>query len=112
MASALERLYGEAYGAKQYQMLGIYMQRSWIVLFFCFILLLPLFIFAAPILKLIGQPTNVADQTGLVAVWLILFPLSFPYQFTLQRFLQSQLKTAVITWVSGRSEERRVGKEC
>ncbi|XWS25328.1 hypothetical protein CRYUN_Cryun27aG0059800 [Craigia yunnanensis] len=101
MASALETLCGQAYGAKQYQMLGIYMQRSWIVLFFCSILLLPLFIFAAPILKLIGQPTNVADQTGLVAVWLIPFHLSFPFQFTLQRFLQSQLKTAVIAWVSG-----------
>ncbi|XP_021284355.1 protein DETOXIFICATION 27-like [Herrania umbratica] len=100
MASALETLCGQAYGAKQHQMLGIYMQRSWIVLFICSILLLPLFIFAAPILKLIGQPTNVADQTGLVAVWLIPFHLSFPFQFTLQRFLQSQLKTAVIAWVS------------
>ncbi|KAK6277780.1 hypothetical protein POUND7_018103 [Theobroma cacao] len=100
MASALETLCGQAYGAKQHQMLGIYMQRSWIVLFICSILLLPLFIYAAPILKLIGQPTNVADQTGLVAVWLIPFHLSFPFQFTLQRFLQSQLKTAVIAWVS------------
>lgn len=101
MASALETLCGQAYGAKQYQMLGIYTQRSWIVLFFCSILLLPLFIFAAPILKLIGQPTSVADQTGLVALWLIPFHLSLPFQFTLQRFLQSQLKTAVIAWVSG-----------
>ncbi|XP_022773117.1 protein DETOXIFICATION 27-like isoform X2 [Durio zibethinus] len=101
MASALETLCGQAYGAKQYHKLGIYMQRSWIILFFCSIVLLPLFIFAAPILKLIGQPANVADQTGLVAVWLIPFHLSFPFQFTLQRFLQSQLKTVVIVWVSG-----------
>ncbi|KAK8580385.1 hypothetical protein V6N12_070662 [Hibiscus sabdariffa] len=101
MASALETLCGQAYGAKQNHMLGVYLQRSWIVLFICSILLLPLFIFAAPILKLMGQPTNVADQTGLVAVWLIPFHLSLPFQFTLQRFLQSQLKTAVIAWVSG-----------
>ncbi|MBA0659341.1 hypothetical protein Goklo_011488 [Gossypium klotzschianum] len=101
MASALETLCGQAYGAKQYQMLGLYLQRSWIVLFICSILLLPLFIFAAPLLKFMGQPTEVADQTGLVAIWLIPFHLSLPFQFTLQRFLQSQLKTAVIAWVCG-----------
>ncbi|XP_028797105.1 protein DETOXIFICATION 27-like isoform X1 [Neltuma alba] len=101
MASALETLCGQAYGAKQYRMLGIYMQRSWIVLFLSSILLLPMFIFAEPILKLLGQPNGVAEQTGLVAIWLVPFHLSFPFQFTLQRFLQSQLKTAVIAWVSG-----------
>ncbi|KAG8632872.1 hypothetical protein MANES_18G062732v8 [Manihot esculenta] len=70
MASALETLCGQAYGAKQYQMLGIYLQRSWIVLFLWSILLLPMFLFATPILKLIGQPAEVAEQTGLVAIWL------------------------------------------
>ncbi|XP_039038688.1 protein DETOXIFICATION 27-like [Hibiscus syriacus] len=101
MSTALETLCGQAYGAKQYHMLGVYLQRSWIVLFICSILLLPLFIFAAPVLKLLGQPTNVADQTGLVSIWLIPFHLSLPFHFTLQKFLQSQLKTAVIAWVSG-----------
>ncbi|CAI0412937.1 unnamed protein product [Linum tenue] len=101
MASALETLCGQAYGAKQYHMLGIYMQRSWIVLFLCSLLLLPLFLFAAPLLKLIGQPADVAEKTGLVALWLIPFHLSFPFQFTLQRFLQCQLKAGVVAWVSG-----------
>ncbi|KAF7829973.1 protein DETOXIFICATION 27-like [Senna tora] len=101
MASALETLCGQAYGAKQYHMLGIYMQRSWIVLFLSSILLLPVFVFATPILKFIGQPDGVAEQSGLVAIWLIPLHLSFPFQFTLQRFLQSQLKTGVIAWVSG-----------
>lgn len=101
MASALETLCGQAYGAKQYHMLGIYMQRSWIVLFICSFLLIPMFVFASPLLKLIGQPASVAEQTGIFAVWLIPFHLCLPFQFTLQRFLQSQLKTAVIAWVSG-----------
>ncbi|CAI8599103.1 unnamed protein product [Vicia faba] len=35
MASALETLCGQAFGAKRHNMLGIYLQRSWIVLFFC-----------------------------------------------------------------------------
>ncbi|KAM6543268.1 hypothetical protein CsatB_007715 [Cannabis sativa] len=43
----------------------------------------------------------VAEKTGLVAKWLIPFHLSFPFQFSLQRFLQSQLKMAPIAWISG-----------
>ncbi|AES73110.2 protein DETOXIFICATION 27 [Medicago truncatula] len=101
MASALETLCGQAYGARQYHMLGVYLQRSWVVLFFSSILLLPMFVFATPVLKFIGQPVAVAEQAGLVAIWLIPFHLSFPFQFTLQRFLQCQLKTAIIAWVSG-----------
>ncbi|GMY28808.1 protein DETOXIFICATION 27-like [Fagus crenata] len=94
-------LCGQAYGAKQYHMLSIYLQRSWIVLFLCSILLLPLFLFATPILKLLGQTNAVAEQSGVVAMWLIPMHLSFPFQFTLQRFLQSQVKTGVIAWISG-----------
>ncbi|KAM7518533.1 hypothetical protein LguiB_017495 [Lonicera macranthoides] len=101
MASALETLCGQAYGAKQYHMLGIYMQRSWIVLFLSTILLLPLFLFATPLLKLTGQTTAVAELSGVVAMWLIPMHLSFAFQFTLMRFLQCQLKTSVIAWVSG-----------
>ncbi|OIT26880.1 PREDICTED: protein DETOXIFICATION 27-like [Nicotiana attenuata] len=101
MASALETLCGQAYGAKQYHMLGVYLQRSWIVLFISSILQLPLFVYAAPILELLGQPEAVAKLTGKVAILLIPMHLSFPFQFTLLRFLQCQLKTSVIAWVSG-----------
>ncbi|KAF8406067.1 hypothetical protein HHK36_008147 [Tetracentron sinense] len=97
---ALETLCGQAFGAKKYHMLGIYMQRSWIVMFLCAVLLLPMYVFATPILKLLGQPTDVAEQTGLVSIWLIPVHFSFAFSFPLQRFLQSQLKNAVIAWVS------------
>ncbi|CAK9163296.1 unnamed protein product [Ilex paraguariensis] len=100
MASALETLCGQAYGAKKYHMLGVYMQRSWIVLFACCLLLLPIYIFATPVLKLLGQPSDVAELSGLVALWMIPLHFSFAFQFPMQRFLQSQLKTAVIAWVS------------
>ncbi|KAL3527587.1 hypothetical protein ACH5RR_012243 [Cinchona calisaya] len=100
MASALETLCGQAFGAKKYHMLGIYMQRSWIVLFACCVLLLPVYIFASPILKLLGQPSNVAELSGSVALWLIPLHFSFAFQFPLQRFLQSQLKNSVIAWVA------------
>lgn len=100
MASALETLCGQAYGAKKYSMMGVYMQRSWIVLFVCAVLLLPMYIFATPILKLLGQPDDVAELSGLVAIWSIPLHFSFAFQFPLQRFLQSQLKTGIIAWVT------------
>ena len=100
MASALETLCGQAFGAKKYYMLGVYMQRSWIVLFVCCVLLLPLFLCASPFLKLLGQPPEVAELSGLVAMWMIPLHFSFAFQFPLQRFLQSQMKAGVIAWVS------------
>lgn len=33
MASALETLCGQSYGANRYDMLGVYLQRSWLILF-------------------------------------------------------------------------------
>nr|GMD91267.1 protein DETOXIFICATION 27-like [Ipomoea batatas] len=101
MASALETLCGQAYGAKQYHMLGVYLQRSWIVLSLGAIVMLPLFIFASPIVKFLGQPDDVAELTGKVAIWLIPMHLSFPVQFSFMRFLQCQLKTWVIAWICG-----------
>ncbi|KAF3445964.1 hypothetical protein FNV43_RR11141 [Rhamnella rubrinervis] len=100
MASALETLCGQAFGAKRYHMLGIYLQRSWIVLFLCCFLLLPFYVFSTPFLKILGQPDDVAEQSGVVALWLIPLHFSFAFQFPLQRFLQCQLKTMVIAWVS------------
>ncbi|KAK6923344.1 Multi antimicrobial extrusion protein [Dillenia turbinata] len=100
MASALETLCGQAYGAKKYYMLGVYMQRSWIVLLMCCILLLPLYLFASPLLKLMGQSENVSELSGAVAIWMIPIHFSFAFTFPLQRFLQSQLKTHALAWVS------------
>ena len=76
------------------------MQRSWIVLFLCCVLLLPIYLFASPILKLLGQSPDIADLSGTVGLWLIPLHFSFAFQFPLQRFLQSQLKTGAIAWVS------------
>ncbi|XP_057532688.1 protein DETOXIFICATION 27-like isoform X2 [Amaranthus tricolor] len=49
---------------------------------------------------ILGQSAEVAERTGLVARWLIPMHLSFVFQFSLQRFLQSQLKMAIIAWSS------------
>ncbi|XP_010916697.1 protein DETOXIFICATION 27 [Elaeis guineensis] len=100
MASALETLCGQAFGAKKYHMLGIYMQRSWIVLFLCAVLLLPMYFFATPILILMGQPTELAAVAGKVSIWFIPLHFSFVFLFPLQRFLQSQLKNSINAYVS------------
>ncbi|KAI6689267.1 hypothetical protein NL676_026095 [Syzygium grande] len=100
MANALETLCGQAFGVKRYQMLGIYMQRSWIVLFLCCFLLLPLCVFAALLLKLLGQADDVAETSSTVALWLIPLHFCFFFQLPLNRFLQSQLKTQILAWVA------------
>ncbi|CAF1788008.1 unnamed protein product [Brassica napus] len=101
MATALETLCGQAFGAKKYDKLGVYLQRSWIVLFLCSILLLPVYFFTSPILKFVGQPDDIAELSGTVAVWAIPAHFSFAFFFPINRFLQSQLKNMVIAISSG-----------
>ncbi|GAB2290700.1 hypothetical protein Dimus_024975 [Dionaea muscipula] len=100
MSSALETLCGQAFGAKRYNMLGVYLQRSWIILTLCCIILLPFYIWSGPILKAVGLSESLAAETEVVTLWLIPMLLSFALQFPLLRFLQSQLKTQIIAWVS------------
>ncbi|KAG6400264.1 hypothetical protein SASPL_137089 [Salvia splendens] len=71
MASVLEMLCGQAYGGKQYHLLAIYLQRSWVVLSLSSVALLPLFVFLEPMLKLVGQPAPLAELAGQVALWMI-----------------------------------------
>ena len=67
---------------------------------FSFYVLLPLYLFASPVLKLLGQPEELAELSGAVSIWMIPVHFAFAFQFPLQRFLQCQLKTAPIAWVS------------
>ncbi|CAB89401.1 putative protein [Arabidopsis thaliana] len=101
MASALETLCGQAFGAREYYMLGVYMQRYWIILFLCCILLLPMYLFATPILKFIGQSDDIAELTGTIALWVIPVHFAFAFFFPLNRFLQCQLKNKVIAISAG-----------
>ncbi|KAL0709309.1 hypothetical protein Bca4012_016287 [Brassica carinata] len=101
MASALETLCGQAFGAKKYDMLGVYMQRSWIVLFLFCTLLLPMYLFASPILKFFGQPEDIAELSGSIAVWTIPTHFAFAFYFPLSRFFQCQLKNRVVAISSG-----------
>ncbi|KNA21050.1 hypothetical protein SOVF_046800 [Spinacia oleracea] len=51
-------------------------------------------------LMLLGQPDDVSEMAGVVALWMLPLHFSFAFQFPLQRFLQCQLKANVVAWVS------------
>nr|CAB3453678.1 unnamed protein product [Digitaria exilis] len=55
-------LCGQAYGAKQYRMMGIYLQRSWLILLAFATLLSPVYLLAA--LGAWGQPAELAREAG------------------------------------------------
>lgn len=100
MASALETLCGQAFGAKQYHMLGVYLQRSWIVLILSAVLLLPLFFFTSSLLKALGQEDYIAEVSGNISLWLIPVMFSFIPSFTCQMFLQAQSKNMIIAYLA------------
>ncbi|KAJ8624798.1 hypothetical protein MRB53_033328 [Persea americana] len=101
MGSALETLCGQAFGAKQLHMLGVYMQRSWVILGITCICMLPIYIFATPILKLFGQNEDIAELTGTFALYMIPQLFAYGLNFPLQKFLQAQSKVLAMAWVSG-----------
>uniref|UniRef100_A0A803LMB3 Protein DETOXIFICATION n=1 Tax=Chenopodium quinoa TaxID=63459 RepID=A0A803LMB3_CHEQI len=102
MGSALETLCGQAFGAGQVHMLGVYMQRSWIILLLSCLVLMPIYIFAAPLLKLLGQDHDVANLAGKFAILTIPSLFSLAINFPTQKFLQAQSKDAWtgFTWAA------------
>ncbi|KAI0498559.1 hypothetical protein KFK09_019447 [Dendrobium nobile] len=59
-----------------------------------------MYIFAAPILRLVGQPPELAAQAGKLSIWFIPVHYAFVFILPLQRFLQCQLKNIVHAVVS------------
>ncbi|XP_010537479.1 PREDICTED: protein DETOXIFICATION 16 isoform X2 [Tarenaya hassleriana] len=101
MASALETLCGQSYGAKFYDELGIQMQRAMIVLL---ILSVPLsFIWAntTQILLFFRQDESIANHAGSYALFMI--PSLFPFGLLqcLNRFLQAQNNVIPLLFCSG-----------
>ncbi|KAK9108780.1 hypothetical protein Sjap_016840 [Stephania japonica] len=100
LGSALETLCGQAVGAGQDRMLGIYMQRSWVIAFGTAFVLLPIYIFATQILKLLHQGDHISEVAGKYCVWVIPQLFAYALNFPLQKFFQSQSKVWVMTIMS------------
>ncbi|KAK3194768.1 hypothetical protein Dsin_026078 [Dipteronia sinensis] len=99
MASALETLCGQAFGAGEIEMMGVYMQRSWIILFVTCFFILPLYIFATPVLKLLGQRHDIAELAGTFSLQVIPQMFSLAFNFPTQKFLQAQSKVSILAWI-------------
>lgn len=100
MSSATETLCGQAYGAKQYHMMGIFLQRSWIVDLLSMTILLPLFLFGTPIFRLLGQEDDIAVSAGYISLWFIPFNYAIVFALTIQMYLQAQQKNRIIAYLS------------
>ncbi|CAK9175973.1 unnamed protein product [Ilex paraguariensis] len=100
MGSALETLCGQAYGAGQLDMLGVYMQRSWVILNSTAFILMFFYIFATPLLKLIGQTEEISNAAGQLAVWMIPQLYAYAVNFPIAKFLQAQSKIMAMAWIS------------
>ncbi|GKV14571.1 hypothetical protein SLEP1_g25425 [Rubroshorea leprosula] len=92
MGSALETLCGQAFGAGQLDMLGVYMQRSWVILNSTVLLLSLFYVFAASFLKLIGQTASISKAAGVFSIWMIPQLFAYAINFPMAKFLQAQSK--------------------
>ncbi|XP_075646448.1 protein DETOXIFICATION 41-like [Castanea sativa] len=90
MASAVQTVCGQAYGAKKYGALGIICQRAIILHLGAAVLLTFLYWFSGPILIAIGQSESIAEQGQVFAHGLILQLYAFAISCPMQRFLQAQ----------------------
>lgn len=90
MASALDTLCGQSFGAGQNHMLGIHMQRAAIVLSIVSVFLAIMLVFTKHILVVMHQQVYIAEEAGVYALYMI--PSLFAYGIfqCLLKFLQTQ----------------------
>ncbi|KAM0845241.1 hypothetical protein ACQ4PT_056514 [Festuca glaucescens] len=90
MASALDTLCGQAFGARQYHLLGIYKQRAMLVFTLACVPVVAIWANTTRILLFLGQDPSIAAEAGTYARWLI--PSLVPYVPLVChiRFLQTQ----------------------
>ncbi|KAH9319981.1 hypothetical protein KI387_021750, partial [Taxus chinensis] len=100
MGSAVETLCGQAYGARKYDMLGIYLQRSTILLMATSIPLTVIYIFCKPILLLLGEPERIATAAAIFVYGLIPQIFAYAANFPIQKFMQAQSIVAPSAYIS------------
>ncbi|XP_010556333.1 PREDICTED: protein DETOXIFICATION 29-like [Tarenaya hassleriana] len=100
MGSALETLCGQAFGAGKLSMLGVYLQRSWVILNATAIILCLLYVFAAQILAFIGQTRSISQAAGLFSIYMIPQLFAYALNFPTAKFLQAQSKIMAMAVIS------------
>ncbi|KAG9153720.1 hypothetical protein Leryth_005853 [Lithospermum erythrorhizon] len=94
MASALETLSGQAYGAKQYKMLGTQLYTAVFCLLIVCIPLSIIWIYMENILILIGQDPQISHEAGKFITWLI--PALFAYAILQPLVRYFQMQTMIV----------------
>jgi MATE family multidrug resistance protein len=90
MANALGTLCGQAFGARQHHLLGVYKQRGMVVLGLAALPVALVWACAGELLVLMGQDASIAAEAGVYARWLIPSLAAYvPLQCHVQ-FLQAQ----------------------
>ncbi|PIA57929.1 hypothetical protein AQUCO_00500090v1 [Aquilegia coerulea] len=100
MGSAVETLCGQAYGARKYDMLGVYLQRSTVLLMATSIPLAIIYIFSYPLLILLGQSPDIASVASVFVYGLIPQIFAYAANFPIQKFLQAQSIVAPSAYIS------------
>lgn len=90
MGSAVETLCGQAYGAHKYDMLGVYLQRSTVLLMATGVPLAVIYAFSRPILILLGESAEIAKAASVFVYGLIPQIFAYAANFPIQKFLQAQ----------------------
>ncbi|KAB5533663.1 hypothetical protein DKX38_016749 [Salix brachista] len=90
MGSAVETLCGQAYGANKYEMLGVYVQRSTILLTLAGLVLMFVYIFCKPILIGLHESPAISSAAALFVYGLIPQIFAYACNFPIQKFLQAQ----------------------
>nr|XP_043619652.1 protein DETOXIFICATION 17-like [Erigeron canadensis] len=101
MGSGLDTFCGQSFGASQYHLLGIHMQRAMIVLSSISVPLAVIWFYAGKLLVFLRQDPEISAVAGLYARYLI--PCLFAYALLqcLVRFLQSQNNVIPVMFSTG-----------
>ncbi|RYR59298.1 hypothetical protein HN51_007434 [Arachis hypogaea] len=81
-------------------MLGVLMQRSWVILNAIALLLSFLYVLACQLPRLIGETASIAKVVGVFALWMLPQLFAYSMNFPIQKFLQAQSKIMVMAWIS------------
>ncbi|KAK7324793.1 hypothetical protein VNO77_28639 [Canavalia gladiata] len=100
MGSAVETLCGQAFGANKFEMLGVYLQRSTILLCLAGVLLTVIYVFSEPILLFLGESPRIASAAAVFVYGLIPQIFAYAVNFPIQKFLQAQSIVAPSAYIS------------
>ncbi|KAE8667242.1 50S ribosomal protein L6 [Hibiscus syriacus] len=100
MGSAVETLCGQAFGAQKYDMLGVYLQRSAVLLTLTGFLLTLIYFFSKPILLILGESEEIATAAAVFVYGLIPQIFAYAVNFPIQKFLQAQSIVAPSAYIS------------